>query len=467
MPTSGRACCVTLRGLASGAEPLGLPALGGLFAADKCPDLDAAELPNKALLAAVRALCFFRAGAVLARINYRDMDTEELGSVYESLLELQPADQRRCQPVALRLRRRRGRRRGARLRPQAHRQLLHARRAGAGTHQVRPRTEDRRGAQGHPIRVPRCWRSRSSIPASGSGHFLLAAARRIAAEVARLDADERHPRSRSLPPRPARGGGPLHLWRGHEPAGRRAVPDRALAGNAGTRQAARLPRPPPAPRQLAGRHPRSGDPEGGHPGQGLHRALRRRQVDLHRAQEEQPRRRPAAGKPNSSTPRSPSTGRHPRRASTPCPKTRWTPSPPSAPPSSKPRPTQQLAHERLRCDLFCAAFFAPKTAANATKVPLSGDLVRAAEGQPMRPGVAELTARTGRGIPLLPLAAGLPRGVRAGRLRCRAGQSAVGTHQAAGTGILRPAQPGDCHRRQCGRPHPADRGTQRRQSQPG
>ena len=28
---------------------------------------------------------------MLARINYRDMDTEELGSVYESLLELQPA----------------------------------------------------------------------------------------------------------------------------------------------------------------------------------------------------------------------------------------------------------------------------------------------------------------------------------------------------------------------------------------
>jgi hypothetical protein len=49
---------VTLRGLAHGAEPLGLPALGGLFATDRCPDLDAAELPNKALLSAVRALCF-------------------------------------------------------------------------------------------------------------------------------------------------------------------------------------------------------------------------------------------------------------------------------------------------------------------------------------------------------------------------------------------------------------------------
>ena len=51
----------------------------------------------------------------------------------------------------------------------------------------------------------------------------------------------------------------------------------------------------------------------------------------------------------------------------------------------------QLCRERLRADLFCSAFFAPKTTANATKVPLSGDLVRAAGGQPMRPGVVELT----------------------------------------------------------------------------
>ena len=51
---------------------------------------------------------------------------------------------------------------------------------------------------------------------------------------------------------------------------------------------------------------------------------------------------------------------------------------------------EQLTRERLRADLFCAAFFAPKTTANAAKIPLSGDLVRAAEGQPMRVGVVEL-----------------------------------------------------------------------------
>ena len=78
--------------------PLGLPALGGLFDESRCAHLDAAELPNTALLQAIRALCFFKSGAVLARINYRDMDTEELGSVYESLLELQPLIQVKAHP---------------------------------------------------------------------------------------------------------------------------------------------------------------------------------------------------------------------------------------------------------------------------------------------------------------------------------------------------------------------------------
>jgi hypothetical protein len=52
-----------------------------------------------------------------------------------------------------------------------------------------------------------------------------------------------------------------------------------------------------------------------------------------------------------------------------------------------------LARERLRGDLFCAAFFAPKTELNRLFVPLSGDLNQAAEGQPVRPGVEELTQR--------------------------------------------------------------------------
>jgi hypothetical protein len=82
---------VVFRGLAQGEPRLGLPALGGLFAATQCPDLDKAQLTNAALLAAMESLRWTRTpGGPLAPIDYRNMGTEELGSVYESLLELVP-----------------------------------------------------------------------------------------------------------------------------------------------------------------------------------------------------------------------------------------------------------------------------------------------------------------------------------------------------------------------------------------
>ena len=81
---------ITFGGLGKGQSALGLPALGGLFDAGQCPDLDDAQLDNQSLLSALFSLCFFRNGTALSRVNYRDMDSEELGSVYESLLELIP-----------------------------------------------------------------------------------------------------------------------------------------------------------------------------------------------------------------------------------------------------------------------------------------------------------------------------------------------------------------------------------------
>lgn len=79
-----------LTGLAHGQPLLALPALGGLFAEDQCRDLDASTLGNRALLEAVAKLGWMRGDGALARINWRDMGPEELGSVYESLLELVP-----------------------------------------------------------------------------------------------------------------------------------------------------------------------------------------------------------------------------------------------------------------------------------------------------------------------------------------------------------------------------------------
>lgn len=81
-------------GLAHGQARLALPALGGLFAVDQCPDLDAAGLHNSHLLAALQHLRWAMTtqgkSSSLTPVDYRNMGPEELGSVYESLLELVP-----------------------------------------------------------------------------------------------------------------------------------------------------------------------------------------------------------------------------------------------------------------------------------------------------------------------------------------------------------------------------------------
>lgn len=81
---------IVFRALASGQPRLALPALGGLFAETQCPDLDSAALANRDLLAAMRQLRWSSASGSLTAIDYRNMGPEELGSVYESLLELVP-----------------------------------------------------------------------------------------------------------------------------------------------------------------------------------------------------------------------------------------------------------------------------------------------------------------------------------------------------------------------------------------
>ncbi len=81
---------ILFKGLDGGEPRLALPALGGLFAASQCPALDAASLTNADLLAAVQYLRWDHGHGTLAPVDYRNMGPEELGSVYESLLELVP-----------------------------------------------------------------------------------------------------------------------------------------------------------------------------------------------------------------------------------------------------------------------------------------------------------------------------------------------------------------------------------------
>jgi hypothetical protein len=73
-------------------EPrLGLPGLGGLFAPTAADVLAGCRLPNAALLAGVRSLAVVQPkGQPQRLVNFAHLGAEELGSIYESLLELVP-----------------------------------------------------------------------------------------------------------------------------------------------------------------------------------------------------------------------------------------------------------------------------------------------------------------------------------------------------------------------------------------
>jgi len=81
---------IVFKGLGNGQPRLALPALGGLFADSQCPALDAGGLSNASLLETIKHLRWDNSSGTLAPVDYRNMGPEELGSVYESLLELVP-----------------------------------------------------------------------------------------------------------------------------------------------------------------------------------------------------------------------------------------------------------------------------------------------------------------------------------------------------------------------------------------
>jgi hypothetical protein len=81
---------IAFEALRRGEPMLGLPALSGLFGPLMMDDLMAASLPNRALMEAIFRLAWLRDGDALMPVNWHDMETEELGSVYEGLLELTP-----------------------------------------------------------------------------------------------------------------------------------------------------------------------------------------------------------------------------------------------------------------------------------------------------------------------------------------------------------------------------------------
>jgi hypothetical protein len=171
---------------------LGLPALGGLFEEDRCPDLDTAQISNAALLEAVRAIGWFydEQSQSRTRINYQALNTEEFGSVYESLLELHPQISGSGANLRFSLGGVAGSERktsGSYYTPEDLVRLLIL---SALLPVIRDRlskatTQQEKREALLAIRV--------LDPACGSGHFLLAAARRLALELARVEAGDDEP----------------------------------------------------------------------------------------------------------------------------------------------------------------------------------------------------------------------------------------------------------------------------------
>ncbi|HOQ77716.1 MAG TPA: N-6 DNA methylase [Candidatus Cloacimonas sp.] len=82
---------ITFTGLYSGNEILGLPALGSfLFKEESTSALNNCEIANSDLLTALRFLCYTQKNNVYQEISYRNLGSEELGSIYESFLEMHP-----------------------------------------------------------------------------------------------------------------------------------------------------------------------------------------------------------------------------------------------------------------------------------------------------------------------------------------------------------------------------------------
>jgi hypothetical protein len=184
-------------------NPLGIPPLNGdLFDQKRAiPDLAGTELYNHDLLLALRRLSIFKdeKGGPWIRVNYSHLDVEELGSVYESLLDYQPVIQQGKGGSEFELspgmeRKRTG---SYYTRPELVHELIES--ALVPVMQERLAKAESK-TEGRDLITEQKAKEKALLdmsvcdPACGSGHFLLAAARRLGKELARVRTGEDEPK---------------------------------------------------------------------------------------------------------------------------------------------------------------------------------------------------------------------------------------------------------------------------------
>jgi hypothetical protein len=179
---------VVWRGLGTidGLPELGLPGIGGLFDAGALDFLMDCSLSNQALQSAVHSLSLVREprSQAMRIVDYRNLGAEELGSIYESLLELIPSWDPATKTYTLTVASGNQRKdTGSYYTPTSLVESL----LDTALDPVLDEAEKSDLPEQALLRVTVC------DPACGSGHFLVGAARRIAKRVAALRTGDPEP----------------------------------------------------------------------------------------------------------------------------------------------------------------------------------------------------------------------------------------------------------------------------------
>jgi hypothetical protein len=182
-----QAVALVLDGLActDGEPRLGLPGLGGLFATTHSDVLSGCRLGNQRLLAAVRSLSVVQPkGQPRRHVDFQHLGAEELGSIYESLLELVPRHDPTTHAFTLETLAGNDRKTtGSYYTPTELVELV----LDTALDPVLDQAEKSEDPETALLALKIC------DPAIGSGHFMVAAARRIATRIAMVRTGEVDP----------------------------------------------------------------------------------------------------------------------------------------------------------------------------------------------------------------------------------------------------------------------------------
>ena len=169
-----------------GCPHLGLPALGSfLWSEQAIPDLQNAHLSNEYLLPAIRSLAFTLDEDVLRPVDFKNIGAQELGSVYESLLELHP--ELNLETATFELQTVSGHERKTTGSYYTPSELINELLDSALEPVINEAIKKSDNPEKAILNLKIC------DPACGSGHFLIAAAHRIAKKLAYIRTGEQEP----------------------------------------------------------------------------------------------------------------------------------------------------------------------------------------------------------------------------------------------------------------------------------